>query len=195
MLLIARRCLEPRPEARFREAGQVARAIGSHLASLEERARVAERDAATARAVARSERRFRWLSIATAALILAALAIFGHGSLRLAEERARAAGAELAAEKERQGRLQGALQVLMAAEEKGNFLIMRASGVRDEEAGKWAEVLVTCRVVAERTAEAAPEGPGRERARLLVEQLREKEAELRQRAENAAKSPRNSGQP
>jgi predicted Ser/Thr protein kinase len=199
LLAIARRCLDPAPEARFREAGQVARAITAYLASTEERARAAERDAASALAVAASERRARRLTAALAGALLAVLLLGGGGSLWAMREQVRAAKAELRAEqeqlraereqtraeRERRARIEGALEVLLATEQKGEVLILQAAGIDRHNAGRWADLLATCRAVAERVAGATPDEAARRRALELAERLRVKEDELRRRTGSA----------
>jgi tRNA A-37 threonylcarbamoyl transferase component Bud32 len=187
---IARRCLEPAPEARLREAGRVSRAITAHLASAEERARAAERDAATAVAVAGSERRARRLTVALAGSILAALLTVGGGSLWVTREQVRAANAQLLAEREtvraereHTARIEGALEVLFATEQKGQLLILQAADVAGRDAGRWADLLAACRAIAERVALTTPDQAARRRARDLADRLRAKEVALRQRAE------------
>jgi serine/threonine-protein kinase len=187
---IARRCLDPAPEARYREAGQVSRAITAHLASAEERARSAERDAATAVAVAGSERRARRLTVALAGSILAVLMIVVVGSLWVTREQVRAANAQLLAERENlraerehTARIEGALEVLFATEQKGQLLILQAADVAGRDAGRWADLLAACRSIAERVARTTPDEAARRRARDLADRLRAKEVSLRQRAE------------
>jgi hypothetical protein len=193
VVAIARRCLDPAPEARFRAAGQVARAISMHLASAEERARAAERDAAAARAAARSERRARRLTVALGGAILAALVLGGGGSLWATREQVRAATAQLRAEREHRARIEGALEVLLATEQKGQFLIFQAAEAGGRDAARWADLLATCRVVAERVAASAPDEPTRRRASGLINQLRAKEADLRRRAAAAPRIDKPSG--
>jgi serine/threonine-protein kinase len=212
---IAKRCLDPAPGARFREAGQVARAITGYLASAEERARSAERDAAAAVAVADSERRARRLTVALAGSVLGLLLLGGGASLWVAQEQVRAANAQvlaereklraesekvraesekLRAEREHTARIEGALEVLFATEQKGQMLILQAAEVAGSDAGRWADLLAACRGIAERVAQSTPDEAARRRARDLADRLRAKENALRQRA-SSRKDPRKPGEP
>jgi hypothetical protein len=114
--------------------------------------------------------------------ILAALAIGGAGSLWAMRERARAAEAELRAERERRERIESALEVLFATEHKGQYLILQAASVDNRDAARWADLLATCRAVAERVAQATPDEAARRRALDLADRLRARETELRHRA-------------
>ncbi len=67
---LARSCLQPRPEDRPKDAGAVAQAIGSWRRSQLERARVAELDAATARAALPHARRVRRLSVVLVSVVV-----------------------------------------------------------------------------------------------------------------------------
>jgi serine/threonine-protein kinase len=199
LVKLARACLDPSPSARPRDAGQVTRAMTAHLAAADERARAAEHEAGAARAVAASERRSRRLTVVAAGAILAALAIGGGGSLWAMGERARAAEAELRAqadqlraEREFRARIEGVLEILIATEQKGQYLLLHAADVGGRDAARWADLMNTCRAVAERAAEATPDPAARRRALDLAGRLGAKEAELRRRAEaDSGKSPEN----
>jgi hypothetical protein len=188
----ARRCLDPAPAVRFRDAGQVARVITAYFATADERARAAEHDAAAARAVAASERRARRLTGALAGVILGAFVLGGVGSLWAMRQQVRAVRAELRAEgdrlrseREHRERVEGALEVLLATEQKGQFLISQAAGVEGRNAAKWADMIATCRAVAERVARATPDEAARRRALNLADRLRAEEADLRRRSASA----------
>jgi predicted Ser/Thr protein kinase len=194
---LAKACLGASPESRPRDAGAVAWAMTAYLASADERARAAEREAEGARAVAASERRARRLAVAAFGLILAALSIGGVGSLWATRERARAAEAELRAraeqlraEREFRSRIESVLQILIATEQKGQYLLLQAANVDGRDAARWADLMGTCRAVAERAAEASPDPASRRRGLDLAHQLRSKEAELRRRAGADAGDPR-----
>ena len=75
---LTRSCLATLPDERPAHAGQVARAISNHLASVDERARTAEMEVALARARARQERvaRRRTTVLSSAALIAVLVATF-----------------------------------------------------------------------------------------------------------------------
>ncbi len=93
---LLRDCLAPDPADRPADAGAVARRVADHLASLEERVRRSEFEAAEARAEATQERRVRRLTVllatVTVASILIPAGLFHHQSrkrdaLRSAAER------------------------------------------------------------------------------------------------------------
>ena len=143
----------PDPATRARSA----RAITAYLASADERARAAEHAAAAARAVAASERRARRLTVAAAGAILAALAD-RRRRLPLGDARAgprrgggTAPSRAVAAEQELRAGIEGVLEILFATEQKGQFLILQAAGADGRDAARWADLLETCRTVAERS--------------------------------------------
>jgi hypothetical protein len=194
---LARRCLDPDPEARPRDGGEVARAILAYFTATDERTRQAERAATAARAVAASERRARRLAVGLAGAILAALGLGAGGALWSARAQVRAARAELAAQRaqaraEREHRLRvgSALEVLLATEQKGQLLILQAADASDRDAERWANLLAACRNIVEQVAESAPDPAARERSLTLAARLKAKEAVLRQRGKAARPSPR-----
>ena len=79
LVALAGRCLSKDPSDRPRNAGRVAKRIGTYLASLEERARRAEIEVAEARVRAQDERKARRLTVALALSAVTVL-IVGAGS-------------------------------------------------------------------------------------------------------------------
>jgi serine/threonine-protein kinase len=76
---LARRCLAAEAAGRPRDAGEVARAVTAHLASVQERLRRAELERAAAQARARAERQARRRTVVAAVAALALLALGGGG--------------------------------------------------------------------------------------------------------------------
>jgi serine/threonine-protein kinase len=94
LIALALSCLAVEPAARPREAGAVAEALGRHLTAVEERARVAQIEAAEAavresqaRVIALQERRRRRLTAALAGSVVAAVLLGGGGVWWAAEGR------------------------------------------------------------------------------------------------------------
>ncbi len=79
LVRLAKACLDPMPGKRPRDAGAVAQAVAAYLAGVDERARVAELDAAQARVKALAERRARRLTAGLAAAVVLTLAVGGGG--------------------------------------------------------------------------------------------------------------------
>jgi tetratricopeptide (TPR) repeat protein len=107
LLRLAWVCLAPEREARPRDAGVVAQAVGEYLAGVQERARAAERQLAVAQARALEERKRRRLL----GLLAAAVLLLGLASWLLYQQRA-----ATLARKEEAG--QKALEVLARARVK-----------------------------------------------------------------------------
>jgi serine/threonine-protein kinase len=87
LIQLATACLAPAVTARPRDAKAVADAIAAHLASVEERAREADRAAAAARSRAASERRTRRLTLGLAATITLAVIVAGVGFVWVERDR------------------------------------------------------------------------------------------------------------
>jgi serine/threonine-protein kinase len=79
LVALCRECLAPAPSARPRNAEVVAQRIHEHLVSVEERAHLAQIDAAQARVKAREERRARKLTVGLAGSVLTTLVLAGGG--------------------------------------------------------------------------------------------------------------------
>lgn len=131
-------CLAVDPLQRPENAGRVARRVAHHLASLEERVRRSELDAAEARAEARQEKRVRRLTVllaaATTIAILVPAALFIRGERQRNARRAtadRAVGDALA-------------RAAAVAD------VARADSFRGGE--RWAEALVAARLAEARAA-------------------------------------------
>jgi serine/threonine-protein kinase len=97
LLRLAKACLAPQPPDRPRDAGVVAREATAYLASVADKRRAAEMEAARATARAQAERRARRLTAGLGAAVLLAVLLGGGGSLWLAWQRAERARAALAA--------------------------------------------------------------------------------------------------
>jgi serine/threonine-protein kinase len=204
LIAIAKRCLDPAREARFRDASQVARELGSHLASVDERRRTAELEAAEARARAAGERRIRWLTMALAGVIV--LSLLAGGSLafqserhraraalehaQAATQRARAEAERSRADAERGRQLEAALALVGTLRPKGLWVMDQARHAPDSDAAKWAEAIALTRQAVERTGLLATDEPTRQSRQEILAELRRFETELRQRAERAAAAPR-----
>ncbi len=113
-------CLTPAPAPRPRSAEEVARRVHEYLSRLEEKARVAEVEAAEARVRAAGERRARRLTLGLALAVVTAL-VSGTGAYLWLENQARERRSDLQASFEetqsrvlalqQEGRLEEALQV------------------------------------------------------------------------------------
>ncbi|MHC4472477.1 MAG: serine/threonine-protein kinase [Planctomycetota bacterium] len=135
LVSLTKRCLLPRQSARPRDAGVVAEAVGSWLATTEERARKAEVEAAEARACAAGERKARRLVMALAATIVLAVLLGGSGYvIREHDRRVRAEEVSLALETaaERRGEARRAADpenwVDVLAEAERILALVRVSG-------------------------------------------------------------------
>jgi serine/threonine-protein kinase len=81
LVRLAQRCLAAEPAQRPRHAGEVARAVTAHLASVQERLRQAELGRAAAQARARAERKARRWTVLAATAAVALLLVGGAGAL------------------------------------------------------------------------------------------------------------------
>jgi serine/threonine-protein kinase len=81
------RCLTPSPTARPAHAGELAEAVGQHLAAVEERAKTAAREADAARIRASEERKRRIVTATLSSIVLVAVVLCGLGLFWLREER------------------------------------------------------------------------------------------------------------
>jgi serine/threonine-protein kinase len=202
---LARRCLAPEPEARPRDAGEVARAVTAYLASYVGRAHAAEVAAAEARARADAEHRARRRTLALSGVLVAALvcALVGfalwereYRARFLADlNRERAERAQLLAVADRarvQQKFDNAVwAILLASEQKGRLIISRAAVAPDCDANGWAELLDRAAGVAERVAAGASDDYTRRRAYGLRDALRAEAADSRRRAAEPADAPEN----
>jgi hypothetical protein len=182
LVALARRCLSVEPEDRPRDASAVARAVTAYLTSVEERAHAAELAAVEARAAARAERRIRRLALALAAVLL--LLGVSEAGLARVEQARRAQAERLArAEQDRREQMEKALRVVIASQGKSRWALLEAGNAPDAEAGLWAQFLHQVRLVAEQVAASAPNAAERERTEQLIDELAQREAELRRRAQ------------
>jgi superkiller protein 3 len=122
IVALAKRCLAPDLKRRPRDAGEVAAAIQSYQASVEERARKAqtERAAAQARAEeatakAAAERRARRMTLGMAAAVLLLVVGVGVGAWRIQEQRVAAA----ARQRHTDERAGGAMEQARSLREEG----------------------------------------------------------------------------
>jgi serine/threonine-protein kinase len=81
LVTLCEACLSPAPRARPRDAGEVAKEVTAWLASVEDRERAAEEDAAEARAHADEHRKVRRLVVILAASVLGVVVAGGAGFL------------------------------------------------------------------------------------------------------------------
>ncbi len=89
LLAIARNCLAAEPQDRPRDAGEVARRVTSHLASVAERLRTAEVERAAAEAKAAAERRARRRVLILSSIVVALIALAGAQAWRVQSQQAR----------------------------------------------------------------------------------------------------------
>jgi serine/threonine-protein kinase len=181
LVRLARRCLNPEPAGRPRDASAVAAELGGYLARVEQRARDAERDAAAARARAEAERRARWRIVGLGCALMLVGAAAALGFHQAERQRWKAQGEQLRAERAERLRVESALQVLLPMEGKTRYLLEGAKLARAQDTALWADLLYSCRSVAERAAANAPDESTRQRFEDLVEQLSVQEAELREK--------------
>jgi serine/threonine-protein kinase len=86
---LVRQCLSPAPQARPKDANELADKIGKHLTSVEDRAQQAQVDAAGQQVKAAEARRAQKLTLGIAASVLLTLAVGGGGWWWLHADRAR----------------------------------------------------------------------------------------------------------
>src|SRR5262249_15509982 len=175
LVRLARACLATDPADRPRDASAVAREVSVYLASADERVRQAELASALAKSRAAAERRARRLTVAAGAVTL--LAVLVAAGIALRAERARAH-----AQYERAARLQHTRAVFASLESKSNWLTTRTRLVPPSEAWQWAEALSFTAEAVRQTLALEPDEPGRRRALARLEELRQAEAALRDRA-------------
>lgn len=92
---IARRCLAADPPDRPVQAGQLAEELSSYLESVEERLRHMELENVEIRALAKHERKMRWMTLALATTILIWAVLGGTAWLRIQRQRQQVHVAEL----------------------------------------------------------------------------------------------------
>jgi serine/threonine-protein kinase len=185
---LACRCLAPELLQRPRDAVLVAREVTAYLERVEERSRAAELAVAEAKVLLRSERRLRRLSVIAG--ILACVTAIASGAMFVSEhQRAGAerrsvllARSQLLAERERAEALERGLQVFVTLQGKGEYLLARAADSEPEKAKQWADLMGYVRQGIERSLPGITDQNARDRARILIGDLRRKESELRQKA-------------
>jgi len=126
---LAKSCLAPAPMARPKDASVVVRELGGYLASVEERAKAAQRAAAESRVKTEEERKRRKLSLALSAVVLALL-VLGGGGWYLVEEG-------------RRGRADEAARAVGLAIEGATLL--RSKATAGEDLGAWKEAVSAAR--------------------------------------------------
>lgn len=87
------------------------------------------------------------------------------------------------AEHAEQLRLESALAVLVPMEGKTRYLLEHSASAKSQDAVHWADLLASCRRVAEQAAATAPDDDTREWYEKLVRELSRQEAALRERIE------------
>jgi serine/threonine-protein kinase len=172
---LARQCLALARDDRPRSATHVAREVSAYRASVEERARASELEAATESARARSERRARWLMTALATVLLIAVGL---------------ASTLLRVERDRRFRIENALKVLGSMDAKSGWILAHAAQSREADAAQWLELVRLTRQTAERSAAGAVDDDTRRRAEELINALKDQEAELVKKVEKLGENRR-----
>jgi serine/threonine-protein kinase len=160
LVQLARACLAAEKEARPRDAGVVAQAIGAYLAGVQQRLREAERQRAVAEARAIEERKRRRLAVALAAAVLLLMLVGGSAAWLFQQQQARALAREL------QQQRAAALARQREAGQKVQLILDRARGLLAK--GWQANDLATlkdAKAEAERAAEIALSGDAPEDVR------------------------------
>jgi serine/threonine-protein kinase len=198
---LARRCLDPSKDKRPRNAAEVVQIVQTHRETVDARARAAEMESAKALARVAAERRVRRLLASLAGVILLAVLLGGrlyldaeHQKRRAAEESLRASEAELNLEREQRARIESALEVLVPMESKAQYVLMQAAEIADRDLDRWIDLLHAVRHVVERMAATAPSELTRKRAATLIQELEQREAQLKARL-NAIHESDRSAQP
>jgi len=147
LISLCQRCLSTEPEARPRDAGEVARAVADLRAAAEDRAKRAELDRAAAEVRTAEERKRRRAQLALAAVVLVAAAGSAVGAIWYEHERA-AAEADRAARRARTtSGVAAALEDARSRTEEGWALTadpprMRIAAARADDAIRRAEGLL-----------------------------------------------------
>jgi eukaryotic-like serine/threonine-protein kinase len=191
LITIAKRCLDPARDARFRDASHLARELSGHMASVADRVRTAEIAAAKAEARALGERRARRLTVALSGVILVSGLVVMAFALYAEHSRAGAAFESQRADAEYARQVQAALALVGTLGSKGLWIMSQAQNAPQADAEKWAKAIKLTREAVEKTDLLANDPPTRQRREQLLSELRAAEAQQLQRAERA-KSDRTS---
>gem|GEM_PF-516766 len=167
LVALANACLAPAAKARPRDASAVAKSIGAHLASVDERVKAAELAAVKARAKAAEEVKRRRLSLALSAAVIVLVALAGGGWL-LIERGQRARTEEVARA------VEGTIAEAMN---------LRGRAAAGQDLAPWKEAVSAARrAVAIASARDADEATRAASARLLAElEVEERAADARAR--------------
>ena len=168
LLRLAKRCLDPSRAVRPRHAGVLAREVTAFLTSVGDRARAAEIAAAEARATAVAERKARRR---TSVLALAlGIAIMAGGTFAIVAERGRRARAE-----------QSVAEVA-ALFRKADWFRDQARRIPPDQLGPWEGALGQVRRTAEIVGVGAIDEDTRQNVVRLLDELRNEEQGVRERA-------------
>jgi Protein kinase domain len=169
LVRLTKRCLDPSPAVRPRNAGVLAREVAGFLASVGERARAAEVAAAEARATAAAERR--------------AGRRIGALGLALGLAVSTGVGLALVAEHERRSRAERAVADITALSWKAEWFRGQSSHIPPDQLGRWGQALAHVRRTAEIVGAGAPDEKTGQDVRKLIADLRREEEQVRERAE------------
>ena len=168
LVRIAFKCLAPTQSSRYAHAGEAANELSGYLASVDDRARRAEIDAAEARVKVAEERRARRLTVGLAAAVVLAILIAG--------------GAYLWMEADRRGRTTRAMRAVTQAMQEAGALRERAASAGAPDVG----LLAQARAAAERAVVVARESGLDPETRAWTEQTRHELAAAEKQARAAA---------
>jgi hypothetical protein len=168
LLRLARRCLDLSRAVRPRHAGVVAREVAAFLASVAERARAAEVAAAEARATADAERRARRRTT----LLASALGLAIATGVLFA----------VTAERERWARAKRSIEDVAALYYKADWFRDQARRIPPELLDTWGQALAQVRRTAEIIGEGAIDEGARKSVARLLDELRDEERSVRERA-------------
>jgi hypothetical protein len=168
LVRLVRRCLDPAREVRPRHAGVLAREVTSFLGSVTDRARAAEIAAALARATVAAERKAR----RRITLLGSALAV------------ALSTGVAFAAfaERQRRARAEHSIAEVAALYRKADWFRDQAQRIPPDQLDIWAKALAQVRATAEIIGAGAIDDEMRESVARLLDQLRDEENRVRERA-------------
>jgi serine/threonine-protein kinase len=175
LIRLARRCLDPSRAARPRHAGVVAREVAAFLGSVAERARSAEVAAAEARATAAAERKARRRTT----LLASALGLAIGAGVVLA----------IVAERERRARAERSIADVAALYRKADWFRGKARLIPPELLDTWGHALAQVRKTAEIIGAGAIDEDTRKSVARLLDELRNEEERVRERARRPDGSP------
>jgi serine/threonine-protein kinase len=182
LVRLAEACLAHEPQDRPRDAGHVATAVTSYLASVQQRLQQVEVERAEARARAQAERRARRLTMGLAAAVLGLMLVGGGAWIWVTQEKASRLADEARAQQTRAERQAETARMVNAAMAEAALLRGKAQAAGNDPV-KWA----AARAEAQRAEALLAGGDGdatlRRRAQALLAELTEETRDRRMLAQ------------